>query len=97
MLTVNEYMFTNSLVGKQGIETTLLLEVIEFTALSCYYNILRRYSYERFLSTVLVYMVGYILNAYAYAMVRSNAMKYDDNKDFLIWLLVGLILALLFT
>nr|DAO02959.1 MAG TPA: hypothetical protein [Caudoviricetes sp.] len=27
---------TNSLVGKQGIETTSLIEVIEFVALSCY-------------------------------------------------------------
>lgn len=61
-------MSINSLVGKQGVETTSLLEVIEFTTLSCYCNILRRYS-----------------------------MKYEDNKDFLIWLLVGLILALLFT
>nr|DAV37908.1 MAG TPA: hypothetical protein [Caudoviricetes sp.] len=29
-------MFFSSLVGKQGIETTSLLEVIEFEPLSCY-------------------------------------------------------------
>ncbi len=29
-------MLINSLVGKQGIETTSLIEVIEFVALSCY-------------------------------------------------------------
>ena len=29
-------MLINSLVGKQGIETTSLIEVIEFATLSCY-------------------------------------------------------------
>ncbi|AAK56841.1 hypothetical protein BK5-Tp62 [Lactococcus phage BK5-T] len=32
---------TNSLVGKQGIETTSLIEVIEFATLSCYYILLQ--------------------------------------------------------
>ena len=34
-------MLINSLVGKQGIETTSLIEVIEFATLSCYYILLQ--------------------------------------------------------
>ena len=34
-------MLINSLVGKQGIETTSLIEVIEFEPLSCYYILLQ--------------------------------------------------------
>lgn len=51
--------------------------------------------YERYIDSVLIQLVGIVLNSNAYEDDRSNAMKYDDDS-LLIWLLVGIILALLF-